>query len=486
MVGKGMGINQFGGRWFPWVGIVFLMLAASPVIIAGLPAGSEAAFQGPNLDVSEDFGVTLMLEECVDRALKVNPELKGWRYELEKSVDDEKISRSSLGPSLSTSFTYNDINSIYSKGPADKDYLDQRVDTFDVALIQPLFRGFSSISRYQQSKLQSEWVAHNIALTEAKIALRAQIGFSKILQTRGNVKSLRNTEQRLRVVLKSTQAYHDVDMAPYVEVLQAGVDLADAVQLLSKVENELKTQIIQLNILVGLPPGQSVRYEGKLDETVLDFPMTEEQCLVHARDNRPDLIAARKNRAVAEKAVAIEAGRFYPTVDLEGHYTTRDRKYDRNDVDVLGNEIDIDQQNDYWTMGVNLRWTLFESGKNYYSHQKAKREVYRQKELVRTLEDQIHSEVRVQFANMNEAKNRIAVTRKFLAAAQENFDLANKRFELQVGTTQEVLDAQERLTTAEVERVAALFDHQQALANLYFAIGMRNDALNGISHPVTD
>jgi outer membrane protein TolC len=292
--------------------------------------------------------------------------------------------------------------------------------------------------------------------------------------------------ERLRLVLKSTKAFHEVHMAPYVQVLQAGVDLADAEQLLSQAENDLKTQIIQLNILVGLPPGQTVTYQGSLENIPLDFPMTEEQCLDHAYANRPDLIAARKNLAIAEKGVAIEAGRFYPTINLEGHYTTQDRDYDESAIDALGNEFDRDQQNDYWTMGVNLRWTLFESGKNYYGHHKAKQEVSRQEELVRALEDQIHSEVRTQFANMTEAKGRIGVTRKFVSAAQENFDLASKRFELQLGTTQEVLDAQERLTTAETERNGALFDYQQALANLCFAIGLRNDALSKVSQPVTN
>ena len=284
--------------------------------------------------------------------------------------------------------------------------------------------------------------------------------------------------ERLRVVQKSAQAFHDVRMAPYVDVLQAEVDLADAEQLLIKAENDLKTQIIQLNILVGLPPGRTATYEGSLEKIPLDFPMTEEQCVAHALSNRPDLVAARKTVAIAEKAVGIEAGRFYPSVNLEGHYTTRDRNYDEPGV-VGGEEYDRDQQNDYWTVGVNLRWTLFESGKNYYAHDKARQELNRQKEIVRTLEDQVHTEVRTQFANMKDARGRIGVNRKFLAAARENFDLAAKRFELQVGTTQEVLDAQERLTRAETELNGALYDHQQALANLYYAVGMRNDALNG-------
>ena len=458
-------------------GRIVLFLAVMTIFATAAPETCRAVEVTRADETSVDLGQTLTLEGCVNRALEVNPDLKSWRYELQKAAEALRISRGNFGPSLRVNYSYNDIGSIYSNGPTDEDYLDQKVGTFDVALVQPLFSGFSNIGRYRQAKLQYEWVTHQIALKEAQIVLSVQTLYSKILQTQGNVKSLRDTMQRLRLVLKVTRAFHEVNMAPYVHVLQAGVDLADATQQLSKAENELQTRIIQLNVLVGDSVGRTVTDQGDSGRILVDFPMTEEQCLKHALENRPDLIAARKNIEIAETEVAIEFGRFYPTVNIEGHYTSRDRQYDEFGISALGNAYDRSQQNDYWTVGVNLRLSLFESGRDYYTHRKAKREVDRQKEIVRTLEDRIHSEVRTQFASMQEAKGRIEVTLQFVLAAKENSDSAGKRFELQQGTLQEVLDAQGRLTRAETQRNESIYDYHQALANLYFSIGMRNDSL---------
>jgi outer membrane protein TolC len=47
-----------------------------------------------------------------------------------------------------------------------------------------------------------------------------------------------------------------------------------------------------------------------------------------------------------------------------------------------------------------------------------------------------------------------------------------------LSTIQNLLDAQDRLTRAEANHNQARLDYQRALADLYFAMGARNYALN--------
>ena len=348
------------------------------------------------------------MAKAIDLSLNTHPGLRAWGYEQKKSEDNRKISRSNFGPSLSVSLNHNELISSVSKGPTDTDYLDQDIDTLDVAVIQPVFNGFTTINEYGRSKLQRKWVQWKIAYVKLEVILEVQTAFLKLLQFKEEVKSLQETVIRLENDLQAADAYHRVNMAPYIQVLQAGVDLADAKQRLSRARSSLRTQTIKLNVLVGLPPDAPTLYEGELNTGLVVFPMAMSDCLAHALLNRPDLSAAQVNQLIAEKDVDIAAGRYYPTVQLEGHYILRDSDYDQ-----LGpGSINRDQENQYWAIGLNMRWNFFESGKTYYSQNKSKNEVYKQKEVIRSLKDEINLQVRTFFLTMQESWGRIDSTRK--------------------------------------------------------------------------
>jgi outer membrane protein len=69
------------------------------------------------------------------------------------------------------------------------------------------------------------------------------------------------------------------------------------------------------------------------------------------------------------------------------------------------------------------------------------------------------------------------LTRKAIEAANENYQMASKRFQLHLAPNQEVLDALDRLSKAEANRNQALADYKLSLSNLYATMGLRNDTL---------
>ena len=430
----------------------------------------------------EDHNITLSpqhldLAKSIDLSLKTNPELKSWEYEQKKSENDKKIARSNFGPSLSLSLNHNDLISIDSKGPADTDYLDQNIDSLDMAVVQPLFKGFTTINEYNRAELLQNWTKWKIAYVKLGVVHEVQTNFLKLLQLMEEVNSLQQTVKRLENALEAAKSFHRVNMAPYIQVLEASVDLSDAKQRLSQAKSSLRTQTIKMNVLAGLSPDAPTVYEGELDTGLAEFPLSMSECLAHAFLNRPDLFAAQVNQHIAEKDIEIIAGRYYPTVQLEGHYSIYDRDYDDLGKDSLGGAYNRDQKNKYWAIVLNMRWNLFESGKTYYTQSKSRNEVSRQKELIRSLKDQIKYNIRTYFLILQESRGRIDSTRKAVTAAKENYQMARKRYQLQLAPNQEVLNAQERLSRSEANLNQALADYKLSLANLYISMGIRNDSL---------
>lgn len=62
-------------------------------------------------------------------------------------------------------------------------------------------------------------------------------------------------------------------------------------------------------------------------------------------------------------------------------------------------------------------------------------------------------------------------------AAEENYAMAGHRYNTNVGTITELIDAQTRLTEAEVRISRSLADFQTARVKLFFNLGMKNVAL---------
>jgi len=205
----------------------------------------------------EDHNITLSpqhldLAKSIDLSLKTNPELKSWEYEQKKSENDKKIARSNFGPSLSLSLNHNDLISIDSKGPADTDYLDQNIDSLDMAVVQPLFKGFTTINEYNRAELLQNWTKWKIAYVKLGVVHEVQTNFLKLLQLMEEVNSLQQTVKRLENALEAAKSFHRVNMAPYIQVLEASVDLSDAKQRLSQAKSSLRTQTIKMNVLAGL------------------------------------------------------------------------------------------------------------------------------------------------------------------------------------------------------------------------------------------
>ena len=86
-------------------------------------------------------------------------------------------------------------------------------------------------------------------------------------------------------------------------------------------------------------------------------------------------------------------------------------------------------------------------------------------------------EVKSNHLKIKEAAARISVTRKALEEAREGYRMAVARYQAQVGTNTDVLDAQARVTRSEADLTEALADYQIALSKIFVSMGEKNPSL---------
>lgn len=458
--------------------VIFLAaLLAAPAWAQGEAAATgeaattqDVAAMLPALDPEDPLASVagpIDLGEAVRRGLAFNPQIEAARFQLSGREYARRSQLGSFGPAMAAGYGYERLD----RAPSSAGRVTGTRDrwTFSLNVTQPVFRGFELLSRYQRAKIAKEQADAQLTNAELTLVRTIQTTFLDLLKGRMDVRSAEDAVARLTSQLQVTQAFFDVGLRPKLDVLQAEVDLATAEQNLLVAKNEVATQTARLNTLIGLPLEYPTEYVGEL--SYLPFMRTLDDCLATAFRQRPDLQIGRKSVEIAQQDSKVTASDFYPDVDATYKYSQSG-----DTPEVSGNPRNRTGYSS-WSVGAQASWTFFEWGKTYNAYQESKENVAKiEAELANTRLD-ASFEVKQNLLDLQEASDRIGVARKSVEAAQEGYRMAVARYQAQVGTNTDVLDAQSRLTDAETQLSSALADYQKALARLYVSMGESNPSL---------
>lgn len=456
--------------------IALLIITGTCLAFAGAWADNSPA--DSNGAGGEPGALSFTMEESIERALDVNPRIRAAEWEIRKADSDIGRQRGDFFPTVSAQSRYQMLDSIDAKGPGedDTDYLDQQIGTVNFRLSQPLFRGMSIFNAHEKAMLSKTRVKAWKTQVEKELVLEVQLHFLELLKAREDVQSLQDAVHRLETSVEEAEAFHERRMAPYTQVLQAYVDLADARQELSQAKNRVETTRVQLNIFLDFSAYRNIDYAGHLEKgAALSWSL--EECLDYALQYRPEIRIAQKGIKMAEKDRKIALGRFSPRLDASVDYHIRDVDYDEEFPEQPGQPSDRDQRNTYWTAGITLQWEFGLGGQQYYEYSKTNQEIELLRQNRRQAENEITAEVQTYYMGLQEADERIDTTSTALDHAREGFSMAENRMAVRMGTIGELLDAQARLSRAEANHNQAVGDYLSSMARLYHAMGRDNRSL---------
>jgi len=414
-------------------------------------------------------GQTMTLEQCLIIGLENNPSLKASRLTVESSGSDIKMARADFLPSISSSYSASSIFESTASGVLDQDYLDQDVHAFTTKLSQLLYAGSRIVNTYQKAKLLKQASEAQLHLIELELAYTIETTFFKLLKTREDTISATESLARLKESVKSAEAFLQKELVPFVDVLKARVDMADAENQLGLAKNNENRQREALFALMDLPMDQDLRFTDGEYHTYQQTP-TFEESFQYAIENRPDLKSLEYQMLAADKQRAIAAGKYLPVATFDIGYYTRDTDY--TDLrETTSGTYDPDSNNKYMMAGVTLSWDLFDGGRAYYENEKYSFESKKFHALAVDARNTISTGIRKALYSMSEAERRLASSTDALVAANENYTSEVKRLAAGISTVQNLLDAQGRLVRTESNKTNAMLDYQLAQSELKLITG---------------
>lgn len=420
-----------------------------------LPAATHAA------------GASYTMKDAVEEALKTNPSLEAKLLVMEQAELSVGAARGQFFPTVS--LVYNDSRLENSGAVGSTDDLTSKSRSSGVRINQNLFSGFAHLRNYQKTSLQAESEVARHRLARLELISNIQLNFLGLLKSREDLKSVNDSKKRIAGQLASAQAFVKVGMAPYLNVLQNEVEMARIQQDEIRVQNDIRTKEITLNRYLGLTPNASIDYVGDLHSYSSIVGYNEPEAVQAAIDGRPDLEIAKKAVGMAFSQSQITMAGYMPRINLSyDHMESRKRYKDPKYTDY-GRE--------YWSVNISVQWDIFDGGSTTYTYLGDRKRVEAMKKEFEDALNNARTEVIRALLDIRAASELIKASRKALEAARESYAIADKRYKTHTGTITDLLDAQAKLTRAEVDSSQAFTEFHSARTRFFYNIGKENIGL---------
>lgn len=324
-------------------------------------------------------------------------------------------------------------------------------------LRQTLFN-FKVGKALKASKLARQSGEEEIRRVRQAIALLTVQVYNEYVLSRERVRVAGQAVRQKEVQLETTRNRRAAGVATELDTLRFEVDLENARAQLLAQEGQAELSRGRLNAVMVRPIASPI--EPTDDLAFRDSAVGADEAVAAAWSRRPEVQQVDLEERIRDYAIGIAKGDMRPSLEFNGSFGWSTRK--------TANFFEDDFQR--WSASFALTIPVFDgmrtAGK--VAQARADRNIVAQERIA--LENQIRLEAR-------DAVDRLTVAKKVLDAAELNLRQSQKALEMVqanykygAATLLDVIDAQAANTSADSNRVQALYVHANARATLRFVM----------------
>ena len=444
---------------------VLLAAVAAVVWILPLTPSADAQNLAPSTtpedaagELGIDLGAPLTLEDCVDLALRVHPDIRVAVSDLHRATAGVRQTRAALWPQFSAYHNYR-----LTEQPTTTAVIGGAVIPVGGGRSESKTSGVTAtVSVYQTSRFtqlrQSEIYADSAraGIKEARRRLAYTIGQAYYDQLAADrlVGVNEAAEAAAQDHVGMVQAQIDAEDAAPVEIHAVRAQLQSTRLDLVTTRNQAAIARTTLWSALGEPEGPV----GIVDiwQEPSSLPDLDE-CIEAAFLYRPDLEQAEAGVRAAKLGAKLARQIKHPQVNLGGT-----AEYGRYDGDGGTS----------WTIYGSVQQSIFSGGANSAALDQAKATVQSSDAQLDRLEQSIRLEVETSWLRLRQSAESIAAADAALVEAEASVDAAERRYLADAGILLEVTDAQVNATRSAISVVRSHYDYNTALAELRYAMGL--------------
>lgn len=400
--------------------------------------------------------VNLTLQDSIRLALENNRTIKQSEADRESSDWALHEARRNAGPTFTWGTSLSRMSGHTSSMPA---HTTAHGNTFtnEYSVSFPIYTGGKIEGAIEAAEYGLG--AADLVLENTKQAIRAQAAadYYNVLQYRNLIKVSQESVDNLQAHLDNVNAQYRVGTVAKSDVLRSQVQLANEQLNLVNARNNYDVAVATLNNLIGLPTDTVLNLKDDLSYEKYDLTLAG--CTSYAMENRPDVLAAEYSVKAAEASVNSAKAGYRPSVALNaGKHTSGDRRFGKN-------------SDNYWTLAASAQWNIFDNNITQAQVAQKKAALAKAQQSAMATQESAQLDVQTAYLKLQAAEQNIKTSKVAVEQAQEDYKIAQVRYSAGVGTNLDVMDADEKLTSARTSYYTALYNYNTSKAALDKAMG---------------
>ena len=333
-----------------------------------------------------------------------------------------------------------------------------------LSLQQPLFTGFrlgslKSAAEYNYNASELEFDA-----ATNDYAVQINEAFWNFYNSEKVVGLIKEQLVSAEKHLADTKNFLDNGLATMNDVLKLEVQNSSIELKLIEAENNRDLARINFNRIIGFDLNAETQISvDSINPAPENFDV--QNLIVEAKNNRKEIKSLESKVLASDESISAANAGWFPSIYLFGNLY-----YNKPNQRIMPAK---DEFKDTWDVGVSLNWDLWNWGYTSAQSTQATELKLQAETSLAQLKDVIETEVIKEFLNYNKALKKVEVANKSVEQASENYRLTVDKYDQQLASSSDLIDAQAYLLEAETNLTSALVSFQISKAKLNNAVGRK-------------
>ena len=326
----------------------------------------------------------------------------------------------------------------------------------------------TSIDNYRSARATAR--ASQYSLQDARDLITLAVGgaYLQALAAQARVDAAQAQLDTANAVFHQSSEQHTEGVLGRLNVDQSQVRSLTQQQQLITLRNDLAKQKINLARLTGLAPNAGYQLTDSFPFSPAPVPSVD-AAVAQAEQQRADLKAAQSQVEAAAKALSAARAQRLPSAAISGNY------------EVIG--TNPAQSHGAFTVVGSLAIPLWQGGRTAGDIAQAEAVLAQRQAELEDTRGQIEAQVREAYLDLEAAAGQVEVARKNLELAQETLEMTRARMEAGVINTLEVVQAQQTVSSAQLDLIDSVFAHNLAKLSLARGLGRAAEQLPSLLKP---
>jgi len=422
-------------------------------------------------DLIETSVRPLNLHQAIATALTNNPDVASMLRAVGKSEYLYRAASKEWLPVLSVDYSFTAfprvpemlLDGLDDSGASDSFPLtDNTSFVFGAHVKMPLYTAGAIKYRKDMAKFGIDVSKMRFLEARADLIQEVTIDYHNILRFQNYSKVVAENLKRFIEHEENTKVNFEVGLIAKNALLEIRAKRANVQQDMIEVEKDLRMARYALNVAMGIDVDARFILEDIEERREIAYSAGE--CFDLARDNNPSLAVFTYLSRIAETDVKLQKTDLWPKVYGDVSY------YKHGKTPALAGDDYF--TNDIVMAVVKADWKVFDWLRTMDLAKAKKEDVAILVEKLRSIEDRVALDIRGAHLAMKAAKNKFLVAERGIEYADENYRIAQLRYDELVAKSTEVNDALVLLRNSQFNYYTAFYRYSIAVAKLERVIGM--------------